>query len=190
MLQKEVIMTYDSITEDGRLWAVKYDDCPDNALYMLFEQWNDVAWLYQFFKENMADLMSYFKITDVNEAIYDTIEDSERLQCLIMDISPEADLDKLFRPLENSRFADMLLGKEKARLKDVSKHASWLRIYAIKLEPGIYIITGGAIKLTRTMQEREHTLRELAKMEKVRSHLLTNNIVDKDSFDDYMSELI
>ena len=29
-------MTYDSITEDGRLWAVKYDDCPDNALYMLF----------------------------------------------------------------------------------------------------------------------------------------------------------
>jgi len=34
------------------------------------------------------------------------------------------------------------------------------------------------------------TLRELAKMEKVRSHLLTNNIVDKDSFDDYMSELI
>ena len=30
-------MTYDSLTEDGRLWAVKYDDCPDNALYMLFE---------------------------------------------------------------------------------------------------------------------------------------------------------
>ena len=72
-------MTYDSITEDGRLWAVKYDDCTENALYMLFEQWNDVTWLYQFFKENMDDLMSYFKITDVNEAIYDTIEDSERL---------------------------------------------------------------------------------------------------------------
>ena len=40
------------------------------------------------------------------------------------------------------------------------------------------------------MQEREHTLQELAKMEKVRFHLLTNNIVDKDSFDDYMNELI
>ena len=36
-------MTYDSITEDGRLWAVRYDDCTDNALYMLFEQWNDVT---------------------------------------------------------------------------------------------------------------------------------------------------
>lgn len=183
-------MTYDSITEDGRLWAVRYDESTDNALYMLFEQWNDVRWLYQFFKENMADLISYFKITDVNEAIYDTIEDSERLQCLIMDISPEADLDKLFRPLENSRFTDVLLGKEKARLKDVYRHASWLRIYAIKLESGIYVITGGAIKLTRTMQEREHTLQELAKMEKVRSHLLANNIVDKDSFVDFLSELV
>ena len=106
-----------------------------------------------------------------------------------MDISPEADLDKIFRPLENSRFADMLLGKEKARLKERNRHASWLRIYAIKLEPGIYVITGGAIKLTRTMQEREHTLLELEKMEQVRRFLLEQNIIDKDAFTDYMSEL-
>lgn len=83
----------------------------------------------------------------------------------------------------------MILGKEKARLRDTQKHASWLRIYAIKLEPGIYVITGGAIKLTRTMQEREHTLVELARMEKVRRYMLDNNIIDKDSFDDYLKEL-
>ena len=62
-------------------------------------------------------------------------------------------------------------------------------ICTIKLEPGIYVITGGAIKLTRTMQEREHTLRELERMEQVRAFLLTNNIIDKDAFIDYMSEL-
>ena len=134
-------------------------------------------------------MTSYFTITDVNQAIYDTIDDSERLQCLIMDISPEADLDKLFRPLDNSRTSEMILGKEKARLHNTPKHASWLRIYAIKLEPGIYVITGGAIKLTRTMQEREHTLVELARMEKVRRFMLDNNIMDKDSFDDYRKEL-
>ena len=125
----------------------------------------------------------------MNQAIYDTIDDSERLQCLIMDISPEADLDKLFRPLDNSRTSEMILCKEKARLHNTPKHASWLRIYAIKLEPGIYVITGGAIKLTRTMQEREHTLVELARMEKVRRFMLDNNIMDKDSFDDYRKEL-
>ena len=39
-----------------------------------------------------------------------------RLQCLIMDISPNANLDKIFRPLENSHTSEMLLSKEKARL--------------------------------------------------------------------------
>ena len=57
------------------------------------------------------------------------------------------------------------------------------------MEPGIYVVTGGAIKLTRTMQEREHTLVELARMEKVRRFLIENEISDKDSFDDYLREL-
>lgn len=83
----------------------------------------------------------------------------------------------------------MLLGKEKARLRNTPRHASWLRIYAIKLEPGIYLITGGTIKLTRTMQEREHTLIELARMENVRRFLLDNDIVDLDSFTDYLTEI-
>lgn len=142
-----------------------------------------------FFKANLNDLASYFKITDVNKAIYDTIEDSEKLQCLIMDISPESDLNVLFRSLENSRTNDMVLGKEKAKLKNNFHHASWLRIYALKLSSGIYIITGGAIKLTATMQEREHTLTELTKMEKVRQFLLNEHIIDDESFTEYLNEL-
>lgn len=83
----------------------------------------------------------------------------------------------------------MLLGKEKAKVKNRPRHASWLRIYAIKLEPGCYIITGGAIKLTRTMQEREHTLAELNKMEVVRSFLLSGGAVDAEGFEDFLSEI-
>ena len=105
-----------------------------------------------------------------------------------MDISPDADLDKIFRPLENCRTSEMLLGKEKARLRNTPRHASWLRIYAIKLEPGIYIITGGAIKLTRTMQEREHTLRELDKLNACRDYLKQNGVFDQDSFMDFFEE--
>lgn len=36
---------------------------------------------------------------------------------------------------------------------------------------------------------REHTLKELHKMEKVRQFLLCENIVDDDSFIDYLSEI-
>ena len=163
-------MTFDKILDNNTLWAVRYDGMADNALKTLFDQWNDPEWLVDFFLANITDLESYFKITDINQAIYDTIDDSQRMQCLILDLSPEANLDKIFRPLENSRTSEMLLGKEKARIKERPQHASWLRIYAIKLEPGCYIITGGAIKLTRTMQEREHTLKELNKMEQVRNY--------------------
>lgn len=181
-------MKFDDITGDGRLWAVRYDDENDNVLYKLFDMWSDVAWLRDFFKKNINDLSSFFKITDVNQAIYDTIEDNYDLQCLIMDISPDADLDKIFRPLDNNRTAEVLLGKEKARLKKHTKHPSWLRIYALKLSAGIYIVTGGAIKLTATMQEREHTLSELHKMELVRQFLLNENIIDDAGFIDYLSE--
>lgn len=39
------------------------------------------------------------------------------------------------------------------------------------------------------MQEREHTLIELARMENVRRFLLDNDIVDLDSFTDYLTEI-
>ena len=183
-------MTFDKILSDNRLWAVRYDGETDNALQLVFNQWNDPEWLWEFFTENIADLESYFKITEVDQAIYDTIADSGELECLILDISPDANLDTLFRPLENSRAVEMLLGKEKARLQNRVEHASWLRLYAIKLEPGHYIITGGAIKLTRTMQERDHTLRELAKMEAVRNLLIEQGVVDVEGFEDYTKELL
>lgn len=182
-------MTFDKILDDNRLWAVRYDGESDNTLQIVFNQWNDPEWLWDFFTENLSDLESYFKITDVNQAIYDTIEDSEELECLILDISPDANLDLLFRPLENNRTAEMMLGKEKARLYNREEHASWLRLYAIKLEQGHYIITGGAIKLTRTMQERDHTLQELAKMEQVRNLLIEDGVVDAEGFEDYTNEL-
>ena len=123
-MQKITDMKFDLIIDNGNLWAVRYENCLDNVLDTILDQWNDVAWLRSFFKENISDLSSYFKITDVNQAIYDTIEDSEKLQCLILDISPDANLDEIFRPLENGRTSEMVLGKEKARLHTTPRHAS------------------------------------------------------------------
>lgn len=191
-LQREKIMntcmTFDKVIEDGRLWAVRYQGDNENALQKVMGQWNDAEWLADFFTQNFDDLVSYFKITKLDEAVYDTMEDSDELECLIMDISPDANLDELFRPLENGRTSEMMLSKEKARLRNRPRHASWLRLYAIKLNPGIYVISGGAIKLTRTMQEREHTLIELEKLEKVRQYLVANGVVDDDSFNDLIKE--
>ena len=182
-------MTFDKITSDGNLWAVRYDGESDNALSTVFDQWTDVLYLRSFFKQNWSDMSSFYKIKDLGTAIEDTIEDSDELESLLLSLSSEDDLDSLFHPLENFRITEMLLGREKARLKRTIDHSSWLRIYAIKLEQGVYIITGGAIKLTLRMDEREHTRRELKKMEMVRQYLLEENIVDEDGFLDFVSTI-
>jgi len=125
----------------------------------------------------------------VGKAEEDTIEDSDELESLLLSLSSDDDLDRLFHPLENFRITEMMHGKEKARLKREKGHSSWLRIYAIKLEQGVYVITGGAIKLILKMEEREHTRIELKKLEKVRQYLLSENIVDEDGFLDFVSTI-
>ena len=50
------------------------------------------------------------------------------------------------------------------------------------LEKNVFVITGGAIKLTRTMQERSHTHAELDKINQCRQYLASNGVFDLDSF--------
>lgn len=168
------------MTEDGRLWAVKYDGGLSNVFDEVFSRWADVDWLKNFFSSNVHDLERYFRITDVDSAIYDTIIDAEQMESLILDINSEESLDELFRPLENMRSSEMVLGKEKARGRK-SRHSSWLRLYALRLQTNYYIITGGAIKLTPTMKEREHTLAELSNLNRVRDKLISLGIFDYDA---------
>lgn len=179
-----VDMKFVKVLDNGSLWAVKYDGEELDCFEATFKSWYDMSFLREFFKSNITDLQSYFKITDIDQAIYDTVEDASRLECLMLDISPNANLDYLFRHLENNRFSEMSLSREKAKGKGIG-HASWLRIYAIKLDQGTYLITGGAIKLTATMGERQHTLNELIKMNKVRDYLLTSGIFDIDGLTEY-----
>jgi len=179
-------MTFDKILDDNRLWAVRYDEEKSNCFELLFSRWYDMNWLQSFFKENIADLSSFFRITDVYEAVMDTIDEARRLECLMLDITPDANLDLLFKHLENNRFSEMSLGKEKAYGDGGYRHPSWLRIYAIKIEPGVFLVTGGAIKLTHEMRERSHTMAELAKMEQVRNYLLDCGVYDLDGFNDYI----
>ena len=180
-------MTFDAITSDGRLWAVRYNGEDDNVLQKLFDNWNDVVWLRNFFTTHQNDLI-YYGIRDLNTAIFDTIEDSENLESLFMNMPLDVDLNTIFRPLSNYT-RETYLEKEKAKITKRKRHDSWLRIYAIKLNPNIFIITGGAIKLTATMQERTHTTQELVKIEQVRRFLIDNSIVDEFGFEDYLREL-
>ena len=170
------------------LWAVKNPDKELDELTSLFEQWNDANYLFKFFRDNIDDLKSYFKIERVSQAIQDTFEDSDALEELILTFPYTEELDTLFKPLDVTDTKSMELTRQKARNWERERHDSWLRIYAIRLEPNVYVVTGGAIKLTRAMQDKEHTMIELNKLNKCKEFLKRNGVFDKDSFIDLNME--
>ena len=160
----------------------------EDELTDLFNKWNNAEYLLNFFTENFEDLRNYFHIEKISDAINDTFEDADALEELILDFPYTENLDELFVPLGLGDTRSTELNREKARNWDRERHASWLRIYAIRLEPNIYVVTGGTIKLTRTMQEREHTQLELCKLNACKSYLKENGVFDKESFIDFTEQ--
>lgn len=178
-------MKFEDVLHNGKLWAVVYDGDTQDILTMTLSEWLDPVALRAFFIQNRDDLLSSFHITNLDTAIMDTITDAASLSEALMEARSGAGLNGLFRPLENSRIQEMVLSREKAKGKRTSGHASWLRLYAIKLDKDIYLITGGTIKLTQKMCDRPHTRNELEKIELVRNRLLDLGIVDADGVLDY-----
>lgn len=176
------------IPEYDHLWSVMADGEQVDELTMLFRQWHNAEFLLDFFIANFDDLKSFFKIERLDQAVADTLEDADALEELVLDFPYTEHLDELFKPLDITDSHISELTREKARNWDRKRHASWLRIYAIRLDPNVYVITGGAIKLTRTMQEREHTLRELDKLNRCKAYLKANGVFDQDSFIELTNE--
>lgn len=177
------------IDGSDHLWAVKDKNKEADELSLLFRNWTNGEYLFDFFMDNFEDLNEYFHIERIDQAVEDTFEDAEALQDLVLDIPYIEHLDELFKPLGlNDDRNRELINREKARHWERGRHASWLRIYAIRLEQNVYVVTGGAIKLTRTMQEREHTAIELHKLNQCKAFLKDNGVFDRDSFVELTNE--
>lgn len=108
---------------NGKLWAVRDDDANCHELEILLDHWNDVVWLRDFFLKNQEDLRGFYHV-NIEDAIWDTIEDSDEIESLLIHLAGSDDLDTLFRPLDNNETAEKLLQKGKARIKSRPLHSS------------------------------------------------------------------
>ncbi len=176
------------IPKYNHLWAVQSPDEEVDELTLLFRKWHNAEYLLNFFMENFEDLKGFFKIERLDQAVEHTLEDADALEEQVLDFPYTEHLDELFKPLDITDTRMSELTREKARNWDRDRHASWLRIYAIRLEPNVYVVTGGAIKLSRKMQEREHTALELDKLNRCKAYLKANGVFDQDSFVELTNE--
>ncbi len=168
------------------LYAVKYVSNNTNEFEKVFDNWTDVEYLFNFFTEHKKDLQNgfYGNIT-VEQAVEKTIEEAEILEEELLEIAEQGKIDNfenlqtLFKPLDNNVYQLQPHLKSKAY---GSNYKSWLRIYAIRIAKNTFVISGGAIKLTPTMNEREYLKKELQKLETTKQYLIEQGLFNEDDF--------
>ncbi|MHA4739053.1 hypothetical protein [Dyadobacter sp. MSC1_007] len=163
------------------LLSVKFVEHEQDELARVFAEWNDVSFLENFFNSNKADLSGdFYGIMSIEEAVFDTLsyvqEFRKRLNSHISGENGK-NLNQLFKPYDNNS-VERIRERSKAR---GAESRSWLRLYAIKLDDNLFVITGGAIKLTLNM-ERPHLEAEDRKMKTVKNYFKAEHI---DSRSDY-----
>ena len=156
----------------------------ENELKKVLNFWSSTIELNDFLKINHVDWPKGKKLNQLREDIQ---ENAEKFEDLLKKLSTQKNpqLDQLFAALDNSEYKTIVLSKRKGKS---SKKENHLRLYALKIDTNCYVITGGAIKFTQFMEEREHTLNELKKLEFYRNYLRTHGVVDEDSFFDLIIE--
>lgn len=170
------------------LYAIQFPEYDVNELDRNFDLWNNPDYLKIFFNKNNEDLRRYNQFHghhhSVQDAVRKTLDDAENLENLLLDIAERGNeddsevLQTFFRQLDDMETSLFPLQKSKGKLH----YNSWLRLYAIRIDKHLYVITGGAIKLTKKMKERDHTQKEREKMDQVVRFLRNKHLINEDEF--------
>lgn len=147
-----------------------------------FENWQDTLYLYEFFKEHETALEFYGM--SVKQAAQTVLSESNRFYLNILNIAEanadDATLDNhIFKPLHTSDDFDLPLIAAKAY--GPRRPHSFLRLYAIRITDGTYIVAGGLLKTTKRLQETEEGKEILETLKKLETYLRKKGY--EDSFD-------
>lgn len=167
----------------ANVYSVKYEGQDHHEFKRLFNNWNNPEYLESFFEEHKDDLKAdFYNGMSVEQAIFDTLDDADWLQKKMITLAKANDGDGfqgMFLPLHQMEKSGIIFSDRKAY---GGMEKSWLRLYAIRTQDGVLMITGGCIKLTRAIQDRAHSERELLKMQQCKDFLKQEGIYDQDGF--------
>lgn len=140
--------------------------------------WGDVEYLEEFFEVHKADVSNNFWQMNVEDAVFKVLNEAKDFQADLISYAEKGKLDHIvFKSLHGKEEKEFRRVHSKAYGISVDEKPAMLRMYAVRLG-SCYIITGGAIKLTKSMQDREHTALELKKLAVVSQYLKQKGIDD------------
>ena len=172
------------------IYSIQYDDVEENEFDRLFQQWNDMGYVTQFFDTYQEFLKSpiWQNISEPEDAARQVLQEAADLEDLFDELYDntlngiaEKDFDSHFYYLDGKYLCEM----ERQPMKSYgTNRPSLLRIYAIKMSKNTYLITGGGIKLVDTIQNspdlKNHVL---SNIDRVREFLKANGIMDSDDME-------
>lgn len=170
------------------IYSIRYGDGEESdEYYRLLGQWTDVDCLLEYFVANCSRMSPEIWGGDVEPEIVaaHAFEEAYELEEKFEDLSWNTahalspDFDDYFHPLDGEYLYEWELTPMKAY---GPRNPSLLRLYAIKMGSNCYLITGGGIKVCRTMQEDPELKKELVKIKKVRSFLREQGIESREDF--------
>lgn len=160
---------------ENQLYSFHYDEYNENEYDRNLNLWSNTAYLFEFAKENnIQDIVAFV------DEIYDNLEELEDLINEIAESSGQ--FKRLFITLEHSE-TNKTISLRKGKINH-----NRLRLYAIKLIDELFIITGGAIKISQRMQDHPSTAQELSKLSEARIYLDINDTHNKDAFFELIAE--
>jgi hypothetical protein len=161
-----------------KLYAFQYDGEAEDEYTRLRRLWIDIDYLRQFAKQN--------NIADISEFRDEIRSEADYLADLVDKINKNKKrFEEFFMSLDDLVTRVKVLALQKGKRKG-SKYK--LRLYAIKIDENLFVITGGAIKLVHKMEQHEDTRREKNKLEAAKAFFERNDIADADSFYEFINE--
>ncbi|MBF4515582.1 DUF479 domain-containing protein [Flavobacterium sp. ANB] len=158
------------------LFSFHYDGEVDNEYDRLMDNWTDVNYLRKYAKSN--------GIENVNQFVRERLKDAEQIQDLLEEIiTNKQPLEFYFRTLFDTESGIKTLSLQKGKIDK-----NGIRIYAIKIDKDCFVITGGAIKMSQTMQGHPDSNNELMKIKDAKNYLQENSVIDEDSFYELINE--
>lgn len=171
------------------IYSIHYDDAETNEFDRLFQQWNDMGYVIQFFSTYQEFLKSpiWQSISEPEDAANQVLQEAADLEDLFDELfdntikGEEMDFDSHFHYLEGKYKYEI----ERPPMKSYgTNRPSLLRIYAIKMNSNTYLITGGGIKLAERIQDspdlKDHVFNNI---DRVRQFLTANGIIDSEDMD-------
>lgn len=167
------------------LYTAMYTDPKTGVLYSEYDRLMKL-WMNPEYWHEMAFTFGIHDTKKRLKFVKDKLREADKMDEQLLQLAESScELVGFFEPLSSMERVMRGIAREKRR----GSLYKGLRLYALRVVPSTYVITGGALKLTQTMQDAPETKKELDKMNSVRSFLHENDVEDDDSFYDWLIEI-